>query len=59
MKAGVRWVYRDSTFSQDMEPENFALNSDDTVAYVVLQVRDAYYMSGWLGYRQSQLKELF
>ncbi|CAH1778675.1 unnamed protein product [Owenia fusiformis] len=38
---GVRYVFRNSTFSQDLEPEFMAINSDETIAYVSLQENNA------------------
>ena len=35
---GVRYIYRESTFSQDLEPEYIQISRDDTMAYIMLQV---------------------
>ena len=39
-KTGVRWVYRgnNNTFANDIEPEYIAFNSDESKAYICLQV---------------------
>ncbi|XP_011675431.2 mesenchyme-specific cell surface glycoprotein isoform X2 [Strongylocentrotus purpuratus] len=38
---GVRYSYKNSTFSQNLEPEYVAISSDDSTAYIALQENNA------------------